>query len=74
MALADVYDALISQRVYKAAFSHDQARQIILEGKESHFDPVVVEAFLEAEEEFKEIAARFADAPHPEVAAEIRTA
>ena len=45
MAVADVYDALISERVYKAAMSHEQACRIIEEGSGTHFDPVVVEAF-----------------------------
>ena len=49
MALADVYDALISKRVYKPAFSHDKAKQIIIEGSASHFDPAVVQAFLAIE-------------------------
>lgn len=44
MALADVYDALISARVYKPAFSHDKAKAIIVEGSGHHFDPAVVEA------------------------------
>ncbi|WED28019.1 HD domain-containing protein [Vibrio sp. DW001] len=61
MALADVYDALISKRVYKPAFSHEKAKSIILEGSGSHFDPLVVEAFLSVESEFVEIAARFKD-------------
>ena len=61
MALADVYDALISKRVYKPAFSHDKAKQIILEGKGTHFDPEVVQAFLAIEDKFVEIAANFQD-------------
>lgn len=56
MALADVYDALISKRVYKEAFSHEKAREIISEGKGSHFDPDVVDAFYRLEEDFKRIA------------------
>ena len=56
MALADVYDALISKRVYKPAFSHEKAMEIIIEGKGSHFDPVIVEAFLLIEHEIKSIA------------------
>ncbi|WP_406609154.1 HD-GYP domain-containing protein [Agarivorans sp. JK6] len=63
MALADVYDALISKRVYKPAFSHDKAKQIILEGKGSHFDPAVVEAFCRCEQQFVEIAAQYSDKP-----------
>jgi len=60
MAMADVYDALVSERVYKAAFSHQQARDIIVEGKGLHFDPDVVDAFLELETVFQEIADKFA--------------
>jgi len=59
MALADVYDALVSERVYKAAFSHEKARDIIVEGKGLHFDPDVVDAFLELETVFQEIANKF---------------
>ncbi len=57
MALADVYDALTNERCYKPAYSHEEAREKIIEGSGTHFDPAVVEAFLEAQEEFKEIAA-----------------
>ena len=56
IALADVYDALTSKRVYKEKFSNDKAKQIILEGAGSHFDPRIVEAFLAQEEAFVEIA------------------
>ena len=59
MALADVYDALISTRIYKPAFSHEKARDIIIEGSGSHFDPAVVEAFIALEDTFQEIAATF---------------
>ncbi|EHA1125374.1 HD domain-containing protein, partial [Vibrio navarrensis] len=61
MALADVYDALISKRVYKPAFSHEKAREIILEGRGKHFDPQVVDAFLAVEQDFCAIAARYKD-------------
>ncbi len=61
MAVADVYDALISKRVYKEAFSHDKAKGIITDWKGKNFDPRVVEAFLEIEDEFLEIAAAFHD-------------
>ncbi len=44
MAIADVYDALISKRVYKPAFSHDKAMEIIRKGRGSHFDPDIVDA------------------------------
>ena len=62
VALADVYDALTSKRVYKAAFTHDVARSIILGDKGTHFDPDMVDAFLACEGQFIEIANRFADA------------
>jgi putative two-component system response regulator len=61
MAVADVYDALISVRVYKPAYSHDQAVQIIQDGRGSHFDPDMVDAFVTLSEEFRRIALRFAD-------------
>jgi putative two-component system response regulator len=61
MALADVYDALVSCRVYKPNMTHEQAREIILNGRGSHFDPDVVDAFLESETQFLEIAARYVD-------------
>lgn len=56
-ALADVYDALTSKRVYKEAFSHETARTLILEGQETQFDPDVVRAFLRREQSFIAIAA-----------------
>ena len=56
MALADVYDALISKRVYKPAFSHEDAFKIVLEGKGSHFDPDIVDAFVAIAEDFRSIA------------------
>jgi putative two-component system response regulator len=52
VALADVYDALTTKRVYKDAFPHEKARSIIIEGSGAHFDPDVVEAFLKCEQEF----------------------
>jgi putative two-component system response regulator len=61
MALADVYDAIISRRVYKQAMTHACAVGIIEAGRNSHFDPDVVEAFSAIEREFQSIAARFAD-------------
>ena len=61
MAIADVYDALISRRTYKDAFSHEKARQIIAEGRGTHFDPVVVDAFLRREEEFRRVAMEVTD-------------
>ena len=61
MAVADVYDALISKRVYKPAFSHSKAMQIIIEGRGSHFDPRVVDAFIELEPEVTHIAETYTD-------------
>ncbi|WP_119966265.1 response regulator [Simplicispira lacusdiani] len=61
MAVADVYDALISERVYKRAFSHEEAVRIIQDGRGSHFDPDLVDSFMELSEEFRQIALRFAD-------------
>ncbi|MBW7903472.1 MAG: two-component system response regulator [Rhodocyclaceae bacterium] len=61
MAVADVYDALISRRVYKAPMPHEQAVAIIAEGRGRHFDPDVVDAFLDAADEFRAIAERFSD-------------
>lgn len=61
MAVADVYDALISRRVYKAPMSHEKAVEIITEGKGQHFDPDMVDAFLELEAEFIKIALTYAD-------------
>ena len=59
MALSDVYDALISKRVYKGAFTHDEAKNIILESKGTHFDPDIVDAFIKREAKFIEIMERF---------------
>ena len=61
MALADVYDALISKRVYKPAFSHEESMKIIAKGRGSHFDPDVYDAFLDVAEEFRRIAQQYAD-------------
>lgn len=61
MALVDVYDALISNRVYKRGMSHEHAKNIIVEGRGQHFDPDVVDAFLTLDSEFQSIATRFAD-------------
>ncbi|MDR2437809.1 MAG: response regulator [Planctomycetaceae bacterium] len=61
IALADVYDALISKRVYKQAFTHDSAKSVILEGSGKHFDPDVVECFLAREDQFVSIRKRFSE-------------
>jgi putative two-component system response regulator len=61
MAVADVYDALISRRVYKPAFSHEKASSIVMEESGTHFDPDVAEAFLEISGQFRDVAQRYAD-------------
>jgi len=59
MAIADVYDALVSIRPYKKAFSHEEACKIIEEGAGTHFDPVLVKVFKNVEDEFKEITEKY---------------
>jgi len=61
MAVADVYDALITRRVYKPAFSHEDAMGILRQGRGSHFDPDVLDAMLSIEAEFRAIASQFED-------------
>lgn len=61
VALADVYDALTSRRVYKPAFTHEVARSMIVAESGKHFDPAVVEAFVTCEEAFLDIQRRFAE-------------
>jgi putative two-component system response regulator len=68
VALADVYDALTSKRVYKGAFTHDVARSLILDGDGSHFDSDVVAAFVEAEREFLAVYERYSAATLAEAA------
>lgn len=59
MAVADVYDALISRRVYKPAFTHEEAIDIMRKGRGTHFDPDILDVFLKITDEFKEIAMRY---------------
>ena len=61
MAIADVYDALISKRPYKEPMSHDTAVKIIVDGSGIHFDPTIVNAFMSVEAEFDHIAHAFSD-------------
>jgi putative two-component system response regulator len=61
MAVADVYDALISRRVYKPPFPHAEALEIIRAGRSSHFDPAMVDAFVAIAEQFRAVAERFQD-------------
>ncbi|MCL2767307.1 MAG: response regulator [Synergistaceae bacterium] len=56
MAIADVYDALVSTRPYKKAFSHEKAVEIICEGRGKHFDPNLVDVFISVSDKFKEIS------------------
>ena len=62
MAVADVYDALISRRVYKPAFTHQQALDVMRKGRGTHFDPDVLDAFFEIEGQFAAIAEEYRDA------------
>ncbi|MDR1731114.1 MAG: response regulator [Synergistaceae bacterium] len=55
MDVVDVYDALISERPYKKAFSHDAAVEIIRNGKGTHFDPVLVDVFLTVADKFRDV-------------------
>jgi putative two-component system response regulator len=59
MAIADVYDALISERPYKRAFTHDEAVKIICEGSGTQFDPILVGYFIEVADEFNEVARKY---------------
>ena len=56
MAVADVFDALLSRRSYKPPFSFEEAMKIMEEGRGSQFDPLIVDAFLDNRERVKEIA------------------
>ena len=59
VALADVYDALASRRVYKTSYNHDMVRAIIMQDRGTHFDPRLVDAFLEVELKFVDIFHQF---------------
>jgi putative two-component system response regulator len=59
MAVADVYDALISRRVYKPAFTHEEAIDIMRKGRGTHFDPEIFDGFLKITEEFRQIALQY---------------
>ncbi|WCM89821.1 response regulator [Acidovorax sp. NCPPB 3576] len=61
MAVADVYDALISKRVYKPAYSHEQACATIVRGRGTHFDPDMVDAFVDLADDFRDIARKYPD-------------
>jgi putative two-component system response regulator len=65
MAVADVYDALVSYRVYKPAFTQERSVSIIEEGRGSHFDPDIVDVFLEIKDQFHQISKQYSDEPEP---------
>ena len=60
-ALADVYDALTSRRVYKDAMSHGRAKSIIVDLSDRQFDPHIVEMFLASEDAFERLAAKLCE-------------
>ena len=66
MALADVYDALVSERVYKKNWTHEDAVSEIMAKRGIRFDPVIVDAFLTEAEQFREINQRYLDNPSPQ--------
>jgi putative two-component system response regulator len=74
MAVADVYDALISRRVYKDAFSHQRSVEIIVEGRGCHFDPDIVDAFLSIQHACLAIAVEFSDSDEDIAVLKQRTA
>jgi response regulator RpfG family c-di-GMP phosphodiesterase len=61
MALADMYDALLTRRPYKDGWSHEDAVQEILSKSGTHFDPLVVNAFIAEQSNFQEIAKKYRD-------------
>ncbi len=65
VALADVYDALVSRRVYKSAMPHDTAKSIIISERGRHFDPRIVDAFLRCEEQFIDILEKYNNEQNP---------
>lgn len=63
MSVADVYDALRSDRCYRKGFPHEKVVGMIVEGKGAQFDPVIVEVFMELEERFAGMC--YDDPVHP---------
>ena len=61
MALADMYDALVTERPYKKAWTHDKAMAEIISKRGNHFDPAVVDAFIAEQEAFRDVASNFRD-------------
>jgi len=58
LALGDVYDALVSERCYKKPFSHEKAKEIILDGRGTQFDPDIVDVFIKHEDKFRDVKER----------------
>ncbi len=65
MAIADVYDALVSERAYKSALPHREAVRIILGERAKHLDPILVDVFAEIAHAFDAIHRQFSDEPEP---------
>jgi HD-GYP domain-containing protein (c-di-GMP phosphodiesterase class II) len=61
MAVADVYDALVTERPYKKLWTHEQAVEEIIKNKGIAFDPIVIEAFVLEQDHFKEVLERYRD-------------
>ncbi len=61
MSLADIYDALVSKRRYKRSLSFEEAEEIIEAQRETAFNPLLVDVFLELKEKFKEISLEWSD-------------
>ena len=59
MAVADVFDAITSKRVYKEAMPYSEAKDVIISGRGKHFDPDIVDAFVDIFEEFCDVARQF---------------
>ena len=73
VALADVYDALTTERFYKRAYPHEQACQIIVDLKATHFDPEIVDVFQRLEDEFDQIRRQLLDADSDWIELPVRT-
>ena len=54
MAIADVYDALVSERLYKKALSHEEAVKIIIDGKGTQFDPALIDLFINISDKYEQ--------------------
>ena len=61
LAIADVYDALTSKRVYKEAYPHERARSIIVDECKTYFDPEVLQSFMDLEKQFIDVRNRYQD-------------